>query len=78
MGGELERTPCSPTLGSRKAVRNSGANGMLAVDANGAVGGAAFADFALFDALAGTSLSDLLGSGRLLVSRGCGAARVES
>jgi hypothetical protein len=50
------------------AVRNSGADLILALDTNGTVGGAAFVDFAIFDGLAGATLSGLLGSGQLVVS----------
>jgi hypothetical protein len=50
------------------AVRDSGSDLMLAVGTNGSAGGTAFLDLALFDGLAGSSLSGLLGSGQLVVS----------
>ena len=50
------------------AVRDSGADLVLALDPNGAVGGAAFANFALFDGLTGATLGGLLGSGQLVVT----------
>ena len=49
------------------SVRDSGTGLVLALDPDGPVGGTAFADLALFDGLAGTSLDALLGSGRLAV-----------
>ena len=58
----------SAQASSFMAVRDSGADLILALDANGTVGGAAFVDFATFDGLAGATLSGLLGSSQLVVS----------
>ena len=58
----------SAQASSFMAVRDSGADLILALDTNGTVGGAAFVDFATFDGLAGATLGGLLGSSQLVVS----------